>query len=293
MKTEFAQIARDIPGAEGPCFDATGRLFMVCPNRGQILQVADDGSTREHANTGGVPAGLFPDRENRLWVADMKLGILRCSPDGRLEHVVKEFEGAPIRGCNDLCLDSRGTLYFTAPGGSGPEKPVGEVYCRRADGAVMRIGQGYAFSNGIAVRADDSELIVAETFTKALWSFALAEKDSRSLFCEAPGGHCVEKTPGVFFRRTRFAVLPGKHRGGPDGMDFDSDGNLLATNWGAGTIDVFARNGVLIERIECPFDKPSNVHFGGPDGCDLYVTEHTSNGLWRTRWRYPGQRAIR
>ncbi|MBM4040480.1 MAG: sulfatase [Planctomycetes bacterium] len=28
---------------------------------------------------------------------------------------------------------------------------------------------------------------------------ALREKDTRSLFCEAPVGHCVEKTPGVFF----------------------------------------------------------------------------------------------
>lgn len=273
MKTEFRQIARDIPGAEGPCIDATGRLFMVCPNRGQILLVAKDGTVREHANTGGVPAGLFPDRENRLWVADMKLGILRCSPDGRLEHIVKEFQGAPIRGCNDLCLDANGTLYFTAPGGSGPERPVGEVFCRRVDGTVLRVDQGYAFCNGIAVRADASELIVAETFTKCLWSFKLGPD-------------------GAIGQKARFAALPGKHHGGPDGIDFDSKGNLLATNWGAGTIDVFARNGVLIERIECPFDKPSNIHFGGVDGCDLYVTEHTTNGLWRTRWRYPGQPAI-
>jgi gluconolactonase len=289
MKTEFTQLASDIPGVEGPCFDAAERLFMVCPNRGQILQVLDDGSTREHANTGGIPAGLFPDRDGGLWVADMKLRILRCAADGRIEHVVREFAGAPIRGCNDLCLDGRGTLYFTAPGGSGPEKPIGDVFCCRPDGAVLRIDQGYAFSNGIAVRADDSELIVAETFTKALWAFKLGEEDSWSLSCEAPVG----KTPGVFFPKRRFATLPGNHFGGPDGMDFDSEGNLLATNWGAGTIDVFARNGVLIERIECPFDKPSNIHFGGPDGADLYVTEHTTNGLWRTRWRYPGQPTIR
>jgi len=273
VKLDFVQIVRDIPGAEGPCFDAAGRLFMVCPNRGQILQVLGEGSARERANTGGIPAGLFPDRDGGLWVADMKLGILRCAPDGRLEPIVAGFEDAPIRGCNDLCLDRRGALYFTAPGGSGPERPVGEVFRRDAGGAVARFGQGYAFPNGIAVRADASELVVAETFTKALWAFELAAN-------------------GAVGPRRRFATLPGKHFGGPDGMDFDAEGNLLATNWGAGTIDVFARNGVLIERIECPFDKPSNVHFGGGDGCDLYVTEHTTNGLWRTRWRCPGQPAL-
>ena len=275
MKPGFVQIARDIPGAEGPCFDAAGRLFMVCPNRGQILQVLEDGSTREHANTGGIPAGLFPDRDNCLWVADMRLGILRVSPDGALEHVVREFDDQPIRGCNDLCLDRRGTLYFTAPGGSGPEKPVGEVYCRRPDGTVVRIGQGYAFPNGIAVRADASQLILAETFTKTLWAFTIPP----------------ENMPALFIRR-RFATLPGEHRGGPDGMDFDAQGNLLATNWGGGAIEVFDPSGTLVERIATPFDKPSNIHFGGADGRDLYVTEHTTNGLWRTRWRVPGHPTI-
>jgi len=275
MKPPFVQIARDIPGAEGPCFDLEGRFFMVCPGRGQILQVdLDSGSAREHANTGGVPAGLACDRENRLWVADMKLGILRVSPEGRIEDVVRTFEGQPIRGCNDLAFDGRGTVYFSAPAGSSAEKPVGEAYCRRADGTVLRIDAGYAFSNGVAVRADDSELIVAETRPKALWAFGLA-----------PDGSIGPKH--------RFATLPGKHRGGPDGMDFDVEGNLLAANWGGGTIDIFAPNGVLIERLEAPFDKPSNVHFGGADRCDLYVTEHTTNGLWRTRWRYPGQPVIR
>ena len=292
MKPELTQIARDIPGAEGPCFDLTGRFFMVCPSRGSILEVSGDGALREHANTGGIPAGLACDRENCLWVADMKRGILRCSPEGELEHVVKEFEGQPIRGCNDLCFDGRGTLYFTAPAGSSAEKPVGEVYCRRADGAVIRIDRGYAFSNGIAVRADDSQLIVAETFTKALWSFQLAEKGVRNLLPEMPSGCSAQVVPGTFFGKRRFATLPGDHRGGPDGIDFDAEGNLLATNWGGGAIEVFDPSGALIERIETPFDKPSNLHFGGPDGCDLYVTEHTTDGLWRTRWRCPGQPTI-
>ena len=32
--------------------------------------------------------------------------------------------------------------------------------------------------------------------------------------------------------------LAGDHEGGPDGMDFDSMGNLLVANWGSGYIDV-------------------------------------------------------
>lgn len=32
--------------------------------------------------------------------------------------------------------------------------------------------------------------------------------------------------------------IAGDHDGGPDGMDFDYEGNLLVANWGSGYIDV-------------------------------------------------------
>src|SRR6266545_6654738 len=161
MKYQFEQIARGIDGAEGPCFDRTGRFFVVAPGKGSILQIGNDGEVREYANTGGIPAGLQVDAQNNVWVADMKLGILRVSTDGQVQRVVSEFEGAPIRGCNDLSFDSRGSLYFTAPAGSNDQTPLGELFCRLGGGEVRRLDSGFAFCNGIAVSADDSKLIVA------------------------------------------------------------------------------------------------------------------------------------
>jgi gluconolactonase len=111
--------------------------------------------------------------------------------------------------------------------------------------------------------------VVAETFTKTLWAYELTES-----------GHVV--------RKSHWATLSGNHRGGPDGIDFDIDGNLLATNWGGGAIEIFDPSGRAIDRLSTPFTQPSNLHFGGPDGCDLFVTEHTSNAVWKTRWPRPG-----
>lgn len=270
MAREFTRIATDIPGAEGPCFDREGHFFMVAPDCGQILRLFPDGSLREHANTGGIPAGLQCDRENYLWVADMRLGILRAAPDGTLTRVVSEYDGAPIRGCNDCAFDSQGNLYFTAPAGSGLGKPEGELFCRTSDGVVHRLDGGFQFCNGLAVTADDQTLIVAETHTKTLWAYELMG-------------------PGRVGHRWRWAVLPGEHRGGPDGLDFDAGGYLLATNHGGGHIEVFAPDGRLDERIALPFSKPSNVHFGGDDGQWVYVTEHDQNGLWKFHWERPGQ----
>ena len=274
MNYDFIKIAGDIPGSEGPIFDRDGRLFVVAPNNGSILEVDEAaGTTREHANTGGVPAGLQVDAENHLWVADMKLGILRVAPDGTVADAVRRYDQAPIRGCNDCAFDGRGNLYFTAPAGSNAETRVGEVFCRTADGQVRRLDDGYAFSNGLAVDATDSTLIVAETYTKSLWAYDIDR-------------------PGVVSGKRLFATLPGDQRGGPDGLDFDAEGNLLAAHWGSGSIDVFDPHGQLSERIETPFEQPSNVHFGGADGRGLYITEHTHNALWRTKWRCAGQNVI-
>jgi sugar lactone lactonase YvrE len=48
----------------------------------------------------------------------MERGILRVCGHGSVVAEVAEFEGKPIRGCNDLAFDSEGDLYFTAPAGS-------------------------------------------------------------------------------------------------------------------------------------------------------------------------------
>lgn len=262
-------IAKDIRGAEGPIFDSAGRLFAVAPHAGNIVQIKDDGSVRILANTGGVPAGLQIDADDHLWVADMKLGILRVSPAGEIVPVVAEFEGQRIRGCNDCAFDSVGNLYFSAPAGSSADNPVGELFCRLSDGNVHRLDAGYAFSNGLAVTADDTTLIVAETYTKSLWAYTLM-------------------APGKVSERRLFGKLPGDHVGGPDGMDFDVEGNLLVANWGGSAIEIFDRKGKHIDAIATPFPKPSNVHFGGPDGRRLVITDNGNHAIWETRWRRAG-----
>ena len=274
MPTEtytFEKVADGIAGCEGPIVDLQGRLFVVCPPQGKILQIDPvTGHKKEHADTGGAPAGLQVDAENGLWVADMQRGILRIAPEGQVHDRVREYAGQPIRGCNDCALDRHGNLYFTAPAGSSDQTPVGEVFCRLATGPVQRLDQGYAFCNGIAIRQDQRQLVVAETHSKSLWAYHL-------------------DAPGRVRNRTLFARLPGDDDGGPDGLDFDGAGHLLVAHWKGASIDVFNPQGSLVERIGTPFDRPTNLHLGGQDGRTLYISAGgTENALWRTRWRYAG-----
>ena len=107
----FISVVLDIPGAEGPCFTPDKRIFMVAPNWGHVLEVVDFGKTRLLADTKGMPAGLQLDRNGDLWLADMKLGVLRITLGGEILPEVTTFEGQPMRGCNDCAFDSRGNLY--------------------------------------------------------------------------------------------------------------------------------------------------------------------------------------
>ncbi len=264
------KIASGIPGSEGPVLNTRDEFFMVAPNRGMIVKVEADGTLTDFADTKGIPAGLQCDPDNVLWCADMKHGILSITEDGVVHDEVIEFEGEPMRGCNDCAFDTQGNLYVTAPAGSSAEKPIGEIYCRRANGETVRLDSGFAFCNGIGVRGDDSQLIVAETMTKSLWAYDIV-------------------SPGVVKNKRLWAKHPEGGLG-PDGMDFDEEGNLLVAHWGGGSIDVFDPNGKLIERIKTPFEKLSNVHFAGADRRSVYITEHDTDGLWLLEsWKYPGQ----
>ncbi|HEX6971299.1 MAG TPA: SMP-30/gluconolactonase/LRE family protein, partial [Limnochordia bacterium] len=173
MARAFSQIVAGLPGAEGPVCDRRGQLYMVVPDEGRVVAIDEGGRVREIARTGGIPAGLQVDRAGELWCADMRRGILRISPNGAVTPVVERFQGAPIRGCNDCVFDRFGNLYFTAPAGSAADRPVGELFCLTAAGALHRLDGGYRFCNGIAVSADGRQLFVAETYTKTVWRFEI------------------------------------------------------------------------------------------------------------------------
>ena len=82
----------------------------------------------------------------------------------------------------------------------------------------------------------------------------------------------------------------------PEGMKFgslhgdmtaDSEGNVYLS--AKNGIHVFGPDGTRIQRIMLPFEKPSNLHFGGPENRTIYITEHDTYGLWTLQWDRPGQ----
>lgn len=109
---------------------------------------------------GGVPAGCQCDKNNMLWIADMRLGLITVDKQGTFTQVCQEDDaGQTMQGCNDCTFDYDGNLWITAPAGKiaphpyerSMEEPFGSVYCYTNQKKMVRIDTGLRFPNGIAV----------------------------------------------------------------------------------------------------------------------------------------------
>lgn len=296
VEPKFTKIVDGLKGSEGPVFDKDCNFYMVAPEvtkndsfAGQVLSIDVENNKSSVlcepavGGFGGVPAGCQCDKDNVLWIADMRLGLITVGKQGTFTQVCQEDDaGQTMQGCNDCTFDYDGNLWITAPAGKiaphpyerSMEVPFGSVYCYTNQKKMVRIDTGLRFPNGIAVlHSPDGRprtLIVAETPTKSLWPYEI-------------------EGPGKVRDRKLWGKLPGDLEGGPDGMDFDEDNNLLVAHWGSGFLEVFgSEGGSPHTRIKLPFAKVSNLHFKKGTK-EVYVTEHDGHGLWRFEWQRPGK----
>src|SRR5262249_58076057 len=86
--------------------------------------------------------------------------------------------------------------------------------------------------------------------------------------------------------REEWARLDG--RPGPDGMAFDAEGHLYVAHFNAGRVDVIAPSGAVVDQIDVPGSKPTNVAFGGPDRRTLVVAEVETAAGHHPRSTVPG-----
>jgi gluconolactonase len=256
---------------EGPAFDRSGNLFFVNWLTSSIVKLTPEGQASEFFNTGGIPAGLAFHPDGSLYVADEGdtiHGVMRITPEGQATILVNAYGGKPLNGANDLVFDRNGVLYFSDPWGSSAENPKGGFYRLFPDGKLEQIDTGLAFPNGVAMTADGSAVILAETYRNRLLRYRIHTDGSLG-----PREHWADTT------------LPS----GPDGMAFDANGDLYVAHFGGSCVDVYDPNGVRIDEIRVPGPNVTNVAFGGADGKTLVITEVATASVYRVRLAVAGQ----
>jgi sugar lactone lactonase YvrE len=151
---------------------------------------------------------------------------------------------------NDMVVDGRGNTYI---GNIGFDFPDGEfrpglVALVTPDGSARPLADEIAFPNGMVVTADNSTLIMAETYAHRLTAFDIAADGSLS-------------------NRRIWAEVPDSF---PDGITFDADGAVWFADVPGQRCVRVAEGGRVLQTIE--LDRGCFAcMLGGPDGTTLFM----------------------
>ena len=165
-------------GAEDVLVRADGHVLTGVED-GRLLAIDPaTGAESVMAHTHGRPLGIEHHPAGGYVVCDSTRGLLHVGDDGGVAVLADSFEGARFVFCNNAGVAADGTIYFTDSstkfgfehwrGDLLEHRPTGRLFRRDPDGTLTVLADGLAFANGVALAADESFVVVAETASYAL-----------------------------------------------------------------------------------------------------------------------------
>jgi sugar lactone lactonase YvrE len=241
------------------------RLYFSDWSAGEVVAVDLEGSSEVVARVESLPLCTAWLPQDRLVIVSSAQGrLLRREPDGAL--VTHAELGRP--GWNDVVADGRGNVYVNGAGFNpmaGEEFRAGSVFLAAADGSVRRVADDIAFPNGMAVTADNSTLIVADSYRHSLVAFDI-------------------DGDGALSGRRVWADLGD---GVPDGICIDEDGAVWYADVPNRRCVRVAGGGAVLQTVD--LDRGGFAcALGGPDGRTLFITAATWQGMTESEMVAPG-----
>lgn len=271
----WIKVADGFDFPEGPAFDGKSSIYLSNCYGGFIAKYSNgnintfvskvsDSLTIEKTN------GLSFGNDGFLYVCEYGNGkILRISKDAQIEVYAKGYNGNIFNRPNDLTLDTNNNLFFTDPKSYDKSILDGRIFMIDAiTKEVKLLADGLAFPNGINISPLDGRLYVCESAKQKIVRFEITSENN-------------------IVNKQDFVEIPG---GDPDGIEFDLNGNLYVAHFGGKAIYIFSPEGILLQKINTPGSKPTNLEFGDEDFKTLYLTEVETNSLYKIRTKIAGKR---
>jgi gluconolactonase len=259
-------IAPNIIFGEGPIWDKQEKRLSFVDIVGDAIWRVKPGEKPECIMKPSAKAnGMVLDKEGRLVVCGWSgRTVFRIEKDGSVTTLAKEWEGKKLNSPNDIVVHSKtGWIYFTdPPGGLLNVAMVGAdlqkyldvqpVFRVSPDGKELKIvTTDFVYPNGLCFSPDEKILYVNCSREKLIRAYDMKPDGSVG--------------PGRLFHQ-----YTNPHRGNPDGLKCDVEGNVYCT--GPGGVWAHRPDGSVIGRLKTPGHHSTNICFGDDDFKSLYLT---------------------
>jgi sugar lactone lactonase YvrE len=208
--------------------------------------------------------------EDRMWTGGVMMnadgcvlssgqhGIMWNDPDsGRSGWLLRELEGQPINGINEMWPDGTGGIYIGTNDIEmiieGKDARPSTLYRVTPELEVIRLVDGIGFSNGLAFDSDRRRFYCNDTFN-CTWAFDVADDLTLT------NKRCFLVKEDV------------------DGMSLDAAGNVWITGFRSDFITRLTPEGAELPRIQAPPGSITQLRFGGADARDYFINVVPADG---------------
>lgn len=241
-----------------------GRLWFCDWAAEELVAVAPDGARELITHVRSFPFSIDWLPDGRLLVVSARdRAVLTPGQDGALRPYADLAALGPNPPNNEIVVDAHGRAYVNGGGFdmmAGEPFAPGTVALIRPDRSARTVADGIAFANGMAITADGSTLIVAESYGSCLTAFDINDD-------------------GTLSNRRTWAALGD---GVPDGICLDATGAVWYADVPNRRCVRVREGGDVLEVIE--HDRGCFAcMLGGPAGTTLFIVARTWAGLESTR----------
>ncbi len=209
--SELRTLATDVVFGESPRWHE-GRLWFSDWGAGEVVAIDLAGHREVMVRLPTFPFSIDWLPDGRLLIVSS--GLQRMETDGSL---VSHGDLTHLAGAwNELVVDWRGNAYVNQAGFdlmAGAEPTSGTIAVVTPDGSARQVADDVWFPNGMAITADNSTLIVAESYRSRLTAFDIDDDGGLSnrrvwadLGNDVPDGICIDAEGAVWY-----ADVPNRH----------------------------------------------------------------------------------
>ena len=216
------------------------------------------------------------DKQGRIVTCEHATSrVTRTDLDGKVVVLASHYDGKELNSPNDIVVKSDGAIYFSDPT-YGRRERVGiprppdlnfqaAFRLDLASNTLTPIVNDFENPNGLCFSLDEKQLYVNDSPRYHIRVFDVLPD-------------------GAVTKGRVWAEVKGEGKGVPDGMKFDSAGNLFCA--GPGGIYIFDSNANCLAKISMP-EQAANFCWGDGNLCSLFITASTT--LYRIRVNVPGR----